>query len=275
MIARNSHVSLQESPLWTLEEITRLISESGKPSETLTNIVRLIRRRFETDVCSVYLLEPDRTTLVLAATIGLRPESVGCIRMRLTEGLAGLVAERLQPEVVADAARHPRFKYFSEAGEDSYRSFLGVPLVDRGILQGVLVVQTKEPREFSQDDVRMLVTSGMQLAPIVAEARALGQLIAPAHERLSALSQNLWWSWDNEATSLFREIDPVLWRELGHNCAPPRGPVRRGARCSAEFVAQAGRALSFDALTIGFARRFATYKRANLILEEWKRSCRS
>jgi glycogen phosphorylase len=63
----------------------------------------------------------------------------------------------------------------------------------------------------------MLVSSGMQLAPIVAEARALGQLIAPAHERLSALSQNLWSSWDNDATSLFREIDPVLWRELGHN----------------------------------------------------------
>ena len=195
MIVRNSQASLQDaSLLWTLEEIARLISESGNPSETLTNIVQLIHRRFETDVCSVYLLEPDRMTLILAATIGLRPECVGRIRMRLTEGLAGLVAQRLQPEVVADAARHPRFKYFSEAGEDSYRSFLGVPLVDRGILQGVLVVQTKEPREFSQDDVRMLVTSGMQLAPIVAEARTLGQLTAPAHERLSALSQNLWWS---------------------------------------------------------------------------------
>ena len=218
MIARNTQTSRQESSLlWTLEEIARLISESGNPAETLTNIVQLIQRRFETDVCSVYLLEPDRMTLVLAATVGLRPESVGRIRMRLTEGLAGLVAQRLQPEVVADAASHPRFKYFSEAGEDSYRSFLGVPLVDRGMLQGVLVVQTTEPREFSQDDVRMLVTSGMQLAPIVTEARTLGQLIAPAHERLSALSQNLWWSWDNDATSLFREIDPVLWRELGHN----------------------------------------------------------
>ncbi len=220
VIARNTQTSLslsESSVLWTLEEIARLISESGNPAETLTNVVQLIQRRFETDVCTVYLLEPDRMTLVLAATVGLRPESVGRVRMRVTEGLAGLVAERLQPEVVADAARHPRFKYFSEAGEDSYRSFLGVPLLDRGMLQGVLVVQTKEPREFSPDDVRMLVTSGMQLAPIVAEARTRGQLTAPAHERLSALSQNLWWSWDNDATSLFREIDPVLWRELGHN----------------------------------------------------------
>jgi signal transduction protein with GAF and PtsI domain len=105
------------SLLWTLEEIGRLISESGNPAETLTNIVHLIQRRFTTDVCSVYLLEPDRTSLVLAATIGLRPESVGRVRMRLTEGLVGLVAEQLTPQVVADATSHPRFKYFPATGE--------------------------------------------------------------------------------------------------------------------------------------------------------------
>ena len=67
----------EESLLWTLEEISRLVSHSGNAVETLTNIVGLIQQRFRTDVCSVYLLEPDRSTLVLAATIGLRPESVG------------------------------------------------------------------------------------------------------------------------------------------------------------------------------------------------------
>jgi starch phosphorylase len=203
--------------LWTGEEIASLISPSGDPSETLTNIVHLIRERFDTDVCSTYLLEPDRANLVLAATVGLRPESVGRVRMRLTEGLAGLVAQQLQPQVVADATLHPRFKYFSEAGEDSYRSFLGVPIVDAGMLQGVLVVQTIEAREFSEDAVRMLVAAGRQLAPIVTEARTLGQFVAPTYRRLAALAQNLWWSWDNDATSLFRELDPVLWRESGHN----------------------------------------------------------
>ena len=77
-----------------------------------------------------------------------RPDSVGRVRMRLDEGLAGLVAEELRPLVVDDAPAHPRFKYFKEAGEDPYHSFLGVPLVDRGLLQGVLVVQTVEPRAF-------------------------------------------------------------------------------------------------------------------------------
>ena len=90
-----------------------------------SNIVRLIQQRFETDVCSVYLIEPDRANLVLAATVGLRPESVGRVRMGLDEGLAGLVAEELRPIMVEDATKHPRFKYFREAGEEA------VPLVPR------------------------------------------------------------------------------------------------------------------------------------------------
>jgi len=203
--------------LWTLEEISRLVSHRGSPAETLTNIVHLIRRRFETDVCSVYLLEPDRASLVLAATIGLRPESVGRVRMRIEEGLTGLVAEQMQPLVAADARSHPRFKYFSEAGEDAYQSFLGVPVIDRGALQGVLIVQTIERRLFTQEDVRMLATAGSQLAPLVSEARTLGQFLAPTYQRLSALAQNVWWSWDDDATTLFRQLDPVVWTQSGHN----------------------------------------------------------
>ncbi|PYR53204.1 MAG: alpha-glucan phosphorylase [Acidobacteria bacterium] len=63
----------------------------------------------------------------------------------------------------------------------------------------------------------MLVRAGAELAPIVAEARTLGQFVAPAHQRLSSLAQNLWWSWDADTTSLFRELDPVLWRSLDNN----------------------------------------------------------
>ena len=162
----------ETSLLGTLEEISRLVvSHHGDPKETLTNIAQLIQRRFRSDVCSVYLLQPDRLHLQLAATIGLRPSSVGNVRMPLTEGLVGLVGEELRPYVVADAPTHPRFKYFPEAGEDAYHSFLGVPMIDRGLLLGVLVVQTLDRRPFSADEVRMLTTAAAQVAPIVSDAR--------------------------------------------------------------------------------------------------------
>src|SRR6476469_4050365 len=119
---------LDPSYVLTLEEIGNLAREAGKPAETLMNVVALIASRFQTDVCSAYLLEPDRATLVLAATLGLRAQGIGSLRMALNEGLAGLVAEEVRPVAVPQVRHHPRFKYFREAGEDDHQSFLGVPL---------------------------------------------------------------------------------------------------------------------------------------------------
>ncbi len=201
----------------TLEEIANLAAEEGQPAETLMNVVALIAKRFQTDVCSAYLLEPDRANLVLAATVGLRRECIGSLRMAIHEGLAGLVAEQVRPVAVEQAQTHPRFKYFREAGEDDYQSFLGVPLIDRGVLQGVLVVQTIEPRAFREDEIQMLAEAAAQVAPVVSEARALDRFIAPAQERLWALARNLWWSWDHDAGSLFRDLDPVRWGQLNQN----------------------------------------------------------
>jgi phosphotransferase system enzyme I (PtsP) len=171
----------ESSLLLTLEEISQLVSHSHDPRETLANIVGLIQERFHTDVCSVYLLEAEREELVLGATVGLNPAGVGSVRMRLDEGLTGLVAEQLVPVMVNDAFQHPRFRYFPEAGEDPYHSFLGVPLLEGGVLQGVLVVQTVEPRSFSANETRMLVTVASQLAPLVSGARLLEQVVTAAH----------------------------------------------------------------------------------------------
>ena len=205
------------SHVLTLDEIGNLAQEGGKPAETLMNVVALIARRFEADVCSAYLLEPDRSSLVLAATVGLRRECIGTLRLALHEGLTGLVAEQVRPVAVDQVKTHPRFKYFREAGEDPYQSFLGVPLIDRGVLQGVLVVQTVEARVFREEEVRRLAEAAGQVAPVVSEARTLDRFIAPAQERLWALARNLWWSWDHDSTSLFRELDPARWRELNNN----------------------------------------------------------
>jgi starch phosphorylase len=201
----------------TLEEISNLAREGGRPADTLMNVVALIAKRFRTDVCSAYLLEPDRSNLVLAATLGLHPKCIGTLRMPLHEGLTGLVAEKVLPVAVDDCSMHPRFKYFKESGEEEYHSFLGVPVVHRGILQGVLVVQTKEPRTFRDDEIRMMTEAAAQVAPVISEARTLDRFIAPVQERLWALARNVWWSWDHDCISLFRDLNPARWRELNQN----------------------------------------------------------
>src|SRR5258708_6096013 len=215
-VAQSSEL-IHSSYVLTLEEIGNLAAEGGKPAETLMKVVALIGKRFKTEVCSAYLLEPDRTNLILAATVGLRPQCVGTLRMALHEGLAGLVAEQVQPVAVEQVKNHPRFKYFSEAGEEAYQSFLGVPFIDGGVLQGVLVVQTIDSRIFNEIEIKMLSEAATQLAPVVSEARTLDRFVAPLQERLWSLARNLWWSWDHDSTSLFHDLDPLRWRQLDHN----------------------------------------------------------
>ena len=194
-----------------------MTARNHEPTHVLADRVRSVQSRLSVDVCSIYLLEADRAHLVLAATVGLREDSIRQVRMDLREGLAGMVAQQMQPVVVTDVQKHSRFKYFAEAGEESYHAFLGVPVVERGLLHGVLVVQTVEQRAFSDADVAALVAAAAELGPVVAEVRNRDQFVAPLERRLWALALNLWWSWDASCVSLFRDLNPVRWRELGRN----------------------------------------------------------
>jgi starch phosphorylase len=207
----------EENHELTIEKISALAREGGKPAETLMNVVELIARRFKTEVCSAYLLEPDRANLVLAATVGLRPQCIGTLRLGLNEGLTGLVAEQVRPIAEEHARKHPRFKFFENSGEEPYQSFMGVPLIDEGVLQGVLAVQTLVPRGFREDEVQLMVDAAAEVAPLVSEARTLARFIAPIQEKLWSLARNLWWSWDQDTVSLFRSLDPSRWRQLNQN----------------------------------------------------------
>ena len=137
-------------------ELDRIADQFDTPSQALTEMVRRVANELELDVCSIYVLEKGRQHLCLAATMGLNQSSVGHVRMKISEGLAGLVAEQLKSVSVAAASEHPRFKYFPEAGEEKYSSFHGLALIDDGQLQGVLVVQTIESREYSESEVELV-----------------------------------------------------------------------------------------------------------------------
>jgi len=134
---------------------------------TLNKVVVNVANRMQTDVGSLYLLEPNRDSLLLAATVGLLQSCVGNLRMQFSEGLVGLVAQQRAPVVLPHAPEHVRFKYFPEADEDEYQSFLGVPITDSDQLQGVLVVQTIEPRLFTADDCRELAREADLLGPML------------------------------------------------------------------------------------------------------------
>jgi len=162
--------------LRTLEDITSLILQSHDLDQTLQNIVALVAKRMKTEVCSIYLIDPDQPLLRLRATRGLAPDSVGQVTMRLNEGLIGLAVEQRQVVSIEEPQNHPRFRYFAETGEEQYHSFLGIPLLDRNEPVGVIAIQTLEPRKFSPADISALSTIAYQVASIVINARLLDSI---------------------------------------------------------------------------------------------------
>jgi phosphotransferase system enzyme I (PtsP) len=141
-------------------------------------------------VCSVYLVEADLTRLTLSATIGLYREAVGRVQLPVGEGLVGLAAERREPVVVERAESHPRYKYFPETGEERFSSLMAAPLIVRGVTIGVLVVQTREPRQFDAHEVAMFQTCAQLIAPIVINARLLS-LVGETEEDIARTSAEL------------------------------------------------------------------------------------
>lgn len=169
--------------LRTLEDISSIILHSHDLHETLDNIVNIVARRMKTDVCSIYLLEKDGETLVLKATKGLSKSSVDRISMKIFEGLTGMVVESRDMVTTDNAPAHPRYKYFKETKEEKFLSFLGLPLFERKAPIGVIVIQTREARQFSEDEISTLRTITFQIGSIIHNARLLDSIQHKEQER--------------------------------------------------------------------------------------------
>ncbi len=157
-----------------LRRLRDAMAGTGSAQSKLDAIVRMIAADMVAEVCSCYLMRPGEV-LELFATEGLRPEAVHNTRLRVGEGLVGVVAATALPLSLADAQSHPDFAYRPETGEEIYHSLLGVPLLRGGHVVGVLVVQNRTQRHYSEDDAETLQTVAM----IVAELAATSELIPP------------------------------------------------------------------------------------------------
>ena len=162
--------------LATLRRIVQEVNSARDLTSALDIIVQRVRGAMGTEVCSVYLLDPDSTRYVLMATEGLNKSAVGVVSMGTNEGLIGYVGAREEPVNLEDAAAHPRFRYFAETGEERFASFLGVPIIHHRRVMGVLVVQQKERRQFDKGEEAFLVTMSAQLAGVIAHAEATGSI---------------------------------------------------------------------------------------------------
>jgi phosphotransferase system enzyme I (PtsP) len=174
--------SAHGGPRLLLRRLREISAEPVNAQARLDKIVMQIAANMVAEVCSVYVLRADQR-LELYATEGLNREAVHLTTMQSGEGLVGLIARSAEPLALSEAQEHPAFSYHPETGEEVYHSFLGVPILRGGNTVGVLVVQNKVRRAYSEEEVEALQTTAMLLAEMIASGEL--QSIAKSAELLA------------------------------------------------------------------------------------------
>jgi phosphotransferase system enzyme I (PtsP) len=157
-----------------LKRLRDVMAGGGSAAERLDEIVKVVAADMIAEVCSVYVMRAGQV-LELFATQGLNPDAVHRTRLRTGEGLVGTVAARARPLNLSEASSHPQFTYRPETGEEAYRSLLGVPVIRGGRVRGVLVIQNRARRHYTDEEVEALEV----ISVVVAELIAVGELVSP------------------------------------------------------------------------------------------------
>ncbi len=166
-------------PRLLLRRLREVMAEQIGAQDRLDKIVVQIASNMVAEVCSVYVLHAEGH-LELYATEGLKHEAVHLTTMHKGEGLVGLIASSAEPLALPDAQSHPAFSYRPETGEEAYLSFLGVPILRGGNTLGVLVVQNRARRLYSEEEVEAMQTTAMLLAEMIAGGELQALLPGPA-----------------------------------------------------------------------------------------------
>ncbi|MCG8509997.1 MAG: phosphoenolpyruvate--protein phosphotransferase [Rhodospirillales bacterium] len=161
------------SPRHLLARVRDIMAGTGTAQERLDMVVTEIAGGLIAEVCSVYVQRAGNM-LELFATEGLKKEAVHQTRLRVGEGLVGVIAARARPLSLSDAQHHPNFAYRPETGEEIFQSLMGVPILRGGRVLGVLVVQNRNRTRYYTEQIEILQTVAMVLAEMVAGGELVG-----------------------------------------------------------------------------------------------------
>ncbi len=168
-----------------LARVRDVMAGSGAAQSRLDRIAEIIAADMVAEVCSIYVRRAGEV-LELFATQGLNPSAVHNTRLRFGEGIVGDIAASGRPFALGDAQAHPNFAYRPETGEDIFHSMMGVPVLRGGRVVGVIAVQNRTQRQYSEEEVETLQTVAMVLAELIAG----GDLI-PSSELTTTTGQTI------------------------------------------------------------------------------------
>jgi phosphotransferase system, enzyme I, PtsP len=167
---------MQSTALQILKSISEIIAANDDLSNVLADIVEILAKNLDTDVCSVYIYHEETDELVLAATCGLNSKSIGKICLKPGAGITGAAFINNDIINVASAEEHENFHYVQNSGEDKYKSFLSSPLIIGNKIVGVLNLQRIIEEKFSVEIVDMVQSLSTQVANLILSSKMLSVL---------------------------------------------------------------------------------------------------
>jgi len=143
---------------------------------------------------SIFLYDKETNELVLSSVRGRMAESLGNVRQKLDEGVAGYVATALQPLFVADIDHDPRFKS-RKTGRYTSGSFVSVPLISKNELLGVINLHDKQNgKPFEPQDLKQLLVAANYSASAITKLthhELLEEFNTELHSRLDSALDKL------------------------------------------------------------------------------------
>jgi phosphotransferase system enzyme I (PtsP) len=160
--------------LTTLKRIVQEVNQIPGLEPALARLATLVKETMQVDSCAIYLADYKNQVMVLKATDGLERSAINKVKIGFNEGLIGLVGQREEPLNIENAPSHPRYKHYEEVNEDNLFAFMGTPIIHQRKVLGVMSMQQKSARRFSEDEEAFLVTLATQIALEIANAEMIG-----------------------------------------------------------------------------------------------------
>jgi two-component sensor histidine kinase len=243
-----------------LTRTIEVVNSSLDLQEVMEAIAHEVASALDTDACFVYLYDDADDELVLRATHGTAVEGeTERPHMQPGEGITGAAAAERRPVMIPSKAHlDPRFKSFPNLPEDEYESILAVPILAQRPaekLEGALNVRTREPRDFTDAEIELLVAIASQVAQSIEHARvyeAARQRVRELEALASiseAVSESLYLEESLEAivrttveslhatgAAIVLEDGRVAWPEGRAGAHAVRTPLRSRGRALGELV---------------------------------------
>ncbi|MCP4422246.1 MAG: GAF domain-containing protein, partial [Chloroflexi bacterium] len=154
-----------------LVDMAKQVTGNLKLQSVLQTTVQILQGLLNARASTITMLTEDGEGLLLKAAVGINPEFMNA-RMKLSEGISGVVVQNAELVYIRDSYTDPDFLFFDEV----VRSLLVVPLIIRDKPIGTLSIDSDRPHAFTESDMQLMTIAAAQVSVAISNARLFEEL---------------------------------------------------------------------------------------------------